>query len=204
MKYAAFLRGINTGKQNLKMKDLLDALEREGFIDPKAYLASGNLLLEDHLGGEPGMIELTADELKELISRTIQKMTGWDIGVILRSQVELDAILKDLAEADAELVETELAKTELAEAGFEPEGYHTYVLLTADEAVLGEVKTLYGNYAHGEGEKLFGEKSDFFWRVKIGDTLGGFGSKVLGGPKFKNRLTSRNINTIRKVRKAME
>ena len=199
MKYAAFLRGINTGKQNLKMKDLLDALEREGFIDPKAYLASGNLLLEDHLGGEPGMIELTADKLKEQISRTIQKMTGWDIGVILRSQVELDAILKELAEADAELVETELA-----EAGFEPEGYHTYVLLTADEAVLGEVKTLYGNYAHGEGEKLFGEKSDFFWRVKIGDTLGGFGSKVLGGPKFKNRLTSRNINTIRKVRKAME
>ena len=76
------------------------------------------------------------------------------------------------------------------------------MLLTADEAVLGEVKP-YGNYAHGEGEKLFGEKSDF-WRVKIGDTLGGFGSKVLGGPKFKNRLTSRNINTIRKVRKAME
>lgn len=111
MKYAAFLRGINTGNQNLKMKDLLDALEREGFIDPKAYLASGNLLLEDHLGGEPGMIELTVYELKELISRTIQKMTGWDIGVILRSQVELDAILKELAEADAELVETELAKT---------------------------------------------------------------------------------------------
>lgn len=53
-------------------------------------------------------------------------------------------------------------------------------------------------------QKLMILECGVFWIVPKGATLSSnFGSKVLGNKKYKSRLTSRNINTIQKIYKAM-
>jgi len=44
----------------------------------------------------------------------------------------------------------------------------------------------------------------FYWRVRKGSTLDTPFSKILGNRSFKDKFTSRNINTIEKVYKRME
>ena len=47
MKYVAFFRGINVGKNNIiKMSDLKDFFAELGYINPKTYLRSGNVIFE--------------------------------------------------------------------------------------------------------------------------------------------------------------
>jgi uncharacterized protein (DUF1697 family) len=45
-KYAAFLRGVNVGGVNIKMADVVKALQQAGFSNVRTILASGNVLLE--------------------------------------------------------------------------------------------------------------------------------------------------------------
>src|SRR5690606_40460810 len=82
--WGAFLRGINLGKRQMKMAELQSCLEAAGFSEVKTILASGNVRLEAD-GPEAA--------LREKLARTISEKFGFDVGVVLRSEDELKAML---------------------------------------------------------------------------------------------------------------
>ncbi|MFB0917974.1 MAG: DUF1697 domain-containing protein [Clostridiaceae bacterium] len=187
MVLAAFLRGINTGKQNLKMQDLVYKMNEAGFNYTKSYLASGNLVFKvdesKEFSSETDISEIKK-KMEVKLNKLIFDLTGWDIGVLVRDKVELEALVGQCNEISIPVDNVE---------------YHMYAIFANDDGVFKEVSDLFDEYPHGEGEGIFGSYGDFFWRVRKGDTLGAFGSKVLGSKKFKERLTSRNMNTVNKV-----
>lgn len=82
--WGAFLRGINLGKRQMKMAELKACLEAAGFSDVKTVLASGNV----RLSGEDG-----ESQIKTRLEKAIVDRFGFDVGVVLRSEAELAAML---------------------------------------------------------------------------------------------------------------
>lgn len=82
--WLAFLRGINLGKRQVKMAELRTCLEAAGFAAVKTVVASGNVRLE---------AEGRADAIKGKLETAIEAQFGFKVGVVLRSQAELKAML---------------------------------------------------------------------------------------------------------------
>jgi len=80
----AFLRGINLGKRQMKMAELKTCLEEAGFSDVKTILASGNVRFAH---GAP------AGETKQKLEKIIEQQFGFKVGVILRSQAQIEKML---------------------------------------------------------------------------------------------------------------
>ena len=80
----AFLRGINLGKRQVRMAELRACLEQAGFAAVKTVVASGNVRLE---------AEGSADAIKEKLEKTIEAQFGFKVGVVLRSEAEMTAML---------------------------------------------------------------------------------------------------------------
>jgi len=179
-KYCAFLRGINVNGITIKMGALKDAFIKMGFPDARTILATGNVIFtlaeENHIEGGP-----TA-----YIEKVLSQCFGFDAHVIMRSSGEI----QDISDA--------------AQTMDIPEEYHNYYLLCDDREKLLELMQLFDSVPHEPSEQFNIYKSGAFWMVPQGSTLSSnFGSKVLGNQKYKSVLTSRNMNTIRKIHKAM-
>lgn len=82
--WLAFLRGINLGKRQVKMAELRTCLEEAGFTGIKTVVASGNVRLE---------ADGKADAIKARLEKTIEAQFGFKVGVVLRSEAELKAML---------------------------------------------------------------------------------------------------------------
>lgn len=82
--WGAFLRGINLGKRQMKMAELKACLEAAGFAEVKTVLASGNVRFA---------AEGKADAIKAKLEQVIGKQFGFAVGVVLRSEAELKAML---------------------------------------------------------------------------------------------------------------
>ena len=82
-RHIAFLRGINLGKRQIKMAELKTCLEAIGLSALKTIVASGNVRFET--AGQ--------SDLKRRIEAAIDKQFGFAVGVVLRSEAEIDAML---------------------------------------------------------------------------------------------------------------
>ena len=82
--WGVFLRGINLGKRQMKMAALKACLEDAGFTEVKTVLASGNVRLR---------AADDAETIKAGLEKTIAEKFGFPVGVILRSEAELQAML---------------------------------------------------------------------------------------------------------------
>lgn len=82
--WGAFLRGINLGKRPMKMAELKTCLEAAGFAHVKTVLASGNVRLA---------AEGSEQEIKQRLEAAIEAQFGFKVGVVLRSEDELVAML---------------------------------------------------------------------------------------------------------------
>lgn len=80
----AFLRGINLGKRQIKMAELKTCLEAAGFDDVKTVLASGNVRFAS---------KQSADAIKASMEKAIEKQFGFAVGVVLRNEKEMRAML---------------------------------------------------------------------------------------------------------------
>jgi uncharacterized protein (DUF1697 family) len=80
----AFLRGINLGKRQVKMAELKTCLEAAGFADLKTVVASGNV----RFAGDG-----TEAAIKARMEKAIEAQFGFVVGVVLRSETELRAML---------------------------------------------------------------------------------------------------------------
>lgn len=86
--YVALLRGINVGGKNrLPMKDLVAIVESLGAADVRTYLASGNVVFR-----APARV---ADALPVRASQAIRDRAGLDIGLVLRTAIELDEVVRE-------------------------------------------------------------------------------------------------------------
>lgn len=81
----AFLRGINLGKRQVKMAELRTCLEAVGLTAVKTVVASGNVRFE---------AEGKADAIKAQLEKAIEAQFGFAVGVVLRSEAEMVAMLK--------------------------------------------------------------------------------------------------------------
>lgn len=179
-KYCAFLRGINVNGISIKMDALKEAFIKMGFPDAKTILATGNVIFT--LTEENN----ERQETKSYIEKELSKYFLYDANVIMRSGRDIQDILLTAQTIDV------------------PEECHNYHLLCDDRELLLDLQQLFDSMPHGPHEQLLILEYGAFWTVPKGFTLSSdFGSKVLGNKKYKSRLTSRNINTIQKIYKAM-
>ncbi len=179
-KYCVFLRGINVNGINIKMSALKETFCKMGFQDVKTILATGNVIIF--------LSECNScrQKLKSFIEEELSKCFHYDAHVIILNNKEIYEIC-----AAAQTIDV-------------PEGFHNYCLLYDDKELSPELKNLFDSVSHMPNEKLVILEAGTFWIVSKGDTLKSyFGSKVLGNKKYKNLLTSRNINTVQKVYKSM-
>jgi uncharacterized protein (DUF1697 family) len=82
--WVAFLRGINLGKRQVKMAELRACLEQAGFAQVKTVVASGNVRFA---------ADGTAAAIKTRLETLIEARFGFAVGVVLRSEAELAAML---------------------------------------------------------------------------------------------------------------
>jgi uncharacterized protein (DUF1697 family) len=84
--YVAFLRGINLGgHRRVQMAALRKLLEAYGHGDVRTFLQSGNVVLES---------TLAAAKLERTLERQLADELGFDVDVLVRTELELAAILK--------------------------------------------------------------------------------------------------------------
>lgn len=84
IKYAAFLRGINLGKKQVKMEKLRTVLSGQGLKNVKTLLASGNAVFETD--------EDNPEILKRKMEENLQDAFGFEIPVILRTSTYLHSL----------------------------------------------------------------------------------------------------------------
>lgn len=171
-RYAVFLRGVNVGGVTLTSEKLLHIAHAAGFEHARTLLASGNLLVET---------DLDAGEVKSRIESALMEACGTAVPCFVRSAQRLEKLLQ--------------------EDSSEPEGFHHYLLLASGD-LWGALNEAYQALSHAEGEALFPHaedgSADVHWIVQKENTLGDFGSKVLGR-QYREKLTSRNIRTVKKA-----
>ena len=83
--YVAFLRGVNLGKRTVRSADLKQAFTGMGFADARTLIASGNVVFSAG--------ETDEEKLTRTIEAGLEKAFGFDIGTVLRSQAELEAMV---------------------------------------------------------------------------------------------------------------
>ena len=178
--YGIFLRGINVNGIKIKMKELTLFLKTLNDDHVKTLGATGNIILSR---AQP-IEDLSA--FKKALELKLSQHYGYEAFLFIRREDEL----KDLLASAEKLV---VAPTD-----------HIYALFidetSTQEALLETFETL----DHHKDERLLKVNKDLFWCVEKGYTLSSeFGKKALGNKYFKSKLTSRNLNTIYKVYKAM-
>jgi len=176
--YAIFLRGINTGKMKLVMSDFKNILEESGCLAVTTIQAAGTAVFRAE--GD------CCGNLREIIETKLSEHIGKPVHSIIRNIDEI----KEIIDCGASLKS--------------PEDFHDYVMLTSGHSVFAEILTMHETIPYLEGERLLDGTGYFIWTIKRGSTLDAFGSKVLGSVKFREKLTSRNLNTMQKVYAVMQ
>jgi uncharacterized protein (DUF1697 family) len=178
MKHAIFLRGINTGGMHLAMQDFKAILQDAGCLEPATIQAAGTAVFT----WDPGQGAVPRIE----IERRLSELIGKPVSAIIRTQAEIEAIIRHVSAIRSSAA------------------FHDYVMLTDDPGLFGDLQSLHEKIRDLPGERLINGKGYFIWTVPKGQTLGEFGSKVLGSATYKRKLTSRNISTIIKIRSVMD
>ena len=93
--YAAFLRAVNVGGRWVKMAELREALEDNGFRDVETYIQSGNVRVSTSLRSRAKVEQAIEDVLRE----------GWklEVATMVRTPAELTALGTALAGLDQPL-----------------------------------------------------------------------------------------------------
>ena len=148
----AFLRGINLGKRQVKMAELKACLEAAGFADIKTVVASGNVRL---------LADGTAEAVKDKLEKAIEAQFGFKVGVVLRSEAELKAMLGghpfDKLDPKADLTRHVLMFADKLPAGIviaDQPGHTEIVRIDARDIYIAGYRQPNGRYTEGVEEVL--------------------------------------------------
>jgi len=174
MKYAAFLRGINLGKRQIKMAELKSVLEGLGFDEVKTILASGNVVFTSSTG--------KSDQLKNGIETAIKKRFGFDVHVLLRTEKEIATLVKNDPFKNIKVT----PQTRL---------YITFL----SEPPKSKLKA-----PHKDGDFTLHEITKSHLVSILGPKVSSPDVMDFLGEEFGKEITTRNWNTILRIAKAME
>ena len=119
--YAAFLRGIGPENPNMRNERLRAVFENLGFKNVKSVISSGNIVFESAVKD--------ATVLEKKIERALQSTLGIGGGAFVRSEAELERIIKkDPFEGASHGGETYLIVSFLKQ-----KPYEVYTALTREE-----------------------------------------------------------------------
>lgn len=176
-KYCVFLRGVNVNGVKMKMDELKKTFGAMSFPDVKTVLATGNVIVS---------CDSASAVLKSEIEKGLSAAFKYDANVFIRSAEALQAVL-----SAASLLHV-------------ASDCHLYYLICDDKNIVSELGGVFAALPHQQNEAFIPHDGGAFWVVPVGKTLeSAFGSKVLGDKKYKNALTSRNMNTVEKIVKLM-
>ncbi|MGS0749216.1 DUF1697 domain-containing protein [Halpernia sp. GG3] len=169
-KYVVFLRGVNVNGISMKMSEVCKVFSDNDIDKVISVLATGNIIFNSSLG---------KNFLKEKLEKVLSSYFNYDAFLFLKTAEEVKCILdKNPFRKDSD--------------------FHIYSFITnphfEDELLKNFIET---EKSEGEDAKMVGV--NFYWKVKKGNTLDSSFGKILGKKKFKDSLTSRNINTIEKI-----
>ena len=175
--YAALLGSINVGGNRLKMNDLKQALEAEGFARVSTVVASGNVLF-DH--------DCAADaKLEQRIASVVQSRFNIDTFAAVRTRAELQAALVESPFAGEG--EDKLVHVHFLEGQPSPDAF---ARLLADHADRGPERLAPGTRCL---------HIDFVSGVGNSKLTGDFIARRLGC-----RGTARNIRSLRRIVETMD
>ena len=173
-KMCAFLRGVNVNGKNMKMSDVCDVFRQEKMQNVNSVLATGNILFES---------ELAKADVRPVLESALSKHFETDIHMFIKDEAEVGLILSS--------------------SPFPPNPeLHIYAFICEDgfeETLMEKFKMV----VPAPNEKAQISNGYFLWQVEKGATLDSGFSKILGEKKMKDQFTSRNINTIQKIRDKM-
>lgn len=135
--YIAFLRAVNVGGTGkLPMSDLVRIAESIGFLRPKTYLATGNLMFES-AGSE--------EEVKSKLTEALTEYAGKPASVVVRTAAELASVLSANPFPDAAPNRTAVIFLD------SPPPAHLEVVAPDGEEVRAGNREVYVHYPRGMG-----------------------------------------------------
>lgn len=169
-KYCAFLRGVNVNGTTMKMEEVRNVFDKSGLKNVSSVLATGNILFESALNEE---------KLHAILKKSMSEYFNYDANLFLKTKKEIENILNN--NPFDKNVENHIYSF-ICENGIEEELLSIFKL---------------GKKTDQEDAKIADQ--NFYWQIKKGLTLDSDFGKILGKKNFKEKLTSRNINTIEKI-----
>ena len=174
MRYVAFLGSINVGGNRLKMVDLRDAIEHEGFEDIETVVASGNLLFTHD--------ERPSDGIAEKMAFILHDRFGIRSFAAIRNRAELAAAIAENPFGDDG--DPKKVHTLFASERYDPEQFAAFA---ADYA--GPERVAAGTRAY---------------HVDFVDGVGVSRLATLVDQRFDFRATARNMNSMRRILEKMD
>ena len=168
--FCAFLRGVNVKGTNMKMADVCKVFSDVGMQNVSSVLASGNILFQS---------DKDVVDLKEILEKAMSKHFNYEAFLFIKNEKEINDIFTDNPFPAIE-------------------NFHNYIFLgteKVEETLLEEFEK--ATKENGEKGKIV--DNIFYWQVPKGNTLDSDFGKVLGKKSLKNKITSRNLNTIEKI-----
>jgi uncharacterized protein (DUF1697 family) len=171
--YIALLRGINVGGNNkIKMSELRESLERDGFQTVRSYIQSGNLLFD------------TAESSTQTFARAIEALIKKHFGMNIRTVV---------VSADSW---QEIIRNAPKQWGVDPARKHNLLVLI-EPFIMQEIVSAVGTLkpdiemmVAGEGVLYQSMSKELYGKTTTG--------KLASSPVYKN-MTVRNHNTCIKL-----
>lgn len=175
MKYVVFLRGINVGGNGqLKMSELKETLEKEGFENVRTYINSGNVVFET----KNKSIDSLTKQMDKLLSKTF-----FPLETVVLSYDEVKTIAENVPKS------------------WKSEDVRKYIAVMISPAkpadVISEVQL-----REGVDEMNIGHRVVYMTTKMEGLTKSGF-TKMASKPIYK-KMTIRNYNTLQKILQIME
>ena len=176
--YLVLLRGINVGGKNIiKMADLKASFEEMGFSNVVTYIQSGNVLFKSE-GKDKA-------SLTTRIERGLSKRFDFEAKVVLISQEELAAIVRDAPE----------------EFGKDGKKYRFDVIFLKEPLTPKEAMKSVSVRGGVDGAHA-GKQALYFSRL-ISRASQSYLTKIIGMPVYRN-MTIRNWNTTTKLLDLMQ
>ncbi|OWK98825.1 hypothetical protein AP75_04005 [Kaistella haifensis DSM 19056] len=170
MKYCAFLRGVNVNGTSMKMAEVCKVFSNAGTSEVSSVLATGNLIFSS---------DKSAADLKIILEKAMSDYFNYEAFLFIKSEKEVVAIFENSPFTKAD-------------------DLHIYAFVGTEdiESVLLEE---FDHSQKTENENAQIIEHIFYWQVPKGNTLDSDFGKVLGKKSLKNKITSRNLNTIEKI-----
>ena len=169
-KKCAFLRGVNVNGRKVLMKDVCEIFAKAGMKNVSSVLATGNVIFNSRMENT---------ELRTTLEAAVSDHYSEKIDLFVKDLQELELIVKN-------------------DPFCPSEEFHTYVFIS-ENGMEKELEILFNNIVPAPGEEGAVSNNTFYWKAAKGNTLTSGFSKILGRKDLRDKFTSRNINTIKRI-----